>query len=80
MAEQKFDFFGYFLMPDKLQISGKTVMRFSKRIARVYEHGKDANRIGNNSKISSNGFEPAPCRDLSMLFDVTDKGTLCLRA
>jgi hypothetical protein len=33
-------------MPGKLQLSGKTVIRFSKRIVRVYEQGTDADRIG----------------------------------
>lgn len=36
-VEWGFNFLGYFLKPDKLEVSGETVNRFSKRIARLYE-------------------------------------------
>ncbi len=45
-TERGFDFLVYFLRPGKLEVSGETVNRFSKRIARLYEQGADYIRIG----------------------------------
>ena len=48
-TERGFNFLGYFLKPDKLDVSGETVHRFSKRIARLYEQGASYKRIGQYS-------------------------------
>ena len=45
-TERGFDYLGYFLKPDELTVSDKTVKRFAKRIARLYEQGADSVRIG----------------------------------
>ncbi len=46
-TERCFDYLGYFLKPDELTVSDKTVNRFAKRIVRLYEQGADSVRIGN---------------------------------
>ncbi len=46
-TERGFDYLGYFLKPDELTVSDKTVKRFAKRITRLYEQGADSVRIGN---------------------------------
>jgi len=48
-AVRGFDFLGYFLRPDKLDVSGETVHRFSECIARLYEQGASCQRIGHNT-------------------------------
>jgi len=45
-TERCFDFLGYFLKPYSVAVSAKTVDRCIERIARLYEHGADINRIG----------------------------------
>jgi len=45
-TERGFDFLGYFLRPDKLEVSDETAHRFLKRIARLYEQGAGYVRIG----------------------------------
>jgi len=45
-TERGFDFLGYFLKPGELTVSEKTIKRFVKRIARLYEQGADSIRIG----------------------------------
>jgi hypothetical protein len=45
-TERGFDFLGYFLRPRRLEVSGETVNRFSKRIHRLYEQGADHFSIG----------------------------------
>ena len=45
-TERGFDFLGYFLKPGELTVSEKTIKRFVKRIARLYEQGADSVRIG----------------------------------
>jgi len=45
-TERGFDFLGYFLKPSSLSVARKTIERFKERIARLYEQGADAVRIG----------------------------------
>jgi len=45
-TERGFDYLGYFLKPDELTVSDKTVKRFANRIVRLYEQGADSVRIG----------------------------------
>jgi hypothetical protein len=45
-TERGFDYLGYFLKPDELTVSDKTIKRFANRIVRLYEQGADSVRIG----------------------------------
>jgi len=45
-VERGFDFLGYFLKPSGLAVSDKTIKRFKKNIAQLYEQDADSACIG----------------------------------
>ena len=45
-AERGFDFLGYHFEPEGLSVANIAIERFKERIARLYEHGANINRIG----------------------------------